>query len=302
MNNTEHDLDIHTYSLKDILELFDVSYNISIDDIKRAKRQVLKTHPDKSKLDAKYFLFYKKAFDVLVTFYNNQNKQNQKVNAENTVYTPSNNEENDTTTQQIKTTINDMSKQDFNKKFNKLFNDNMVKKIDETKNEWFKNDDSTLKTEQTVNQSNMSQVFDTMKDKQQGLVRYKGVENLIVNNKSGTNIYDENEDEYVYCDPFEKLKYDDLRKVHKDQTIFSVSEKDINKVKQYSSVDHFMRERGSQNITPIEKQQAEQYLNVNEQQHKERMMRKEYESNLQTMKNQEKNQTVISSFLHITNY
>ena len=302
MSTSGHNLDIHMYSLKDILELFNVSYNISIDDIKRAKKKVLKMHPDKSKLPADYFLFYKKAFDILFTFYNNQNKQNQKVDAENTVYTPSNNDRDDTTTHQIKTTINDMSKTDFNKKFNKLFNDNMVKQIDETKNEWFKNDDSTLTTEQNVNQSNMSQVFDTMKEKQQGLVRYKGVENLIVNNKSGTNIYEENEDEYVYCDPFEKLKYDDLRKVHKDQTIFSVSEKDINKVKQYSSVDQFMRDRGSQNITPIEKQQAEQYLTVNEQQHNERMMHKQYKSNLQTMKNQEKNQTVLSSFLHLTNY
>jgi|TARA_B110000093_G_scaffold62217_1_gene67365 hypothetical protein len=301
MTTKSHNLDIHMYSLKDILELFNLTYNISIDDIKRAKKQLIQTHPDKSKLPSEYFLFYKKAFDILITFYNNQNKQNQKVDAENSVYTPSNNENNDTTTNQIKSTINDMSKTEFNTKFNKLFNDNMVNKIDETKNDWFKNDDSTLTTEQNVNQSNMSQVFDTMKDKQQGLVRYRGVENLIVNNRSGTNIYDDNDDEYVYCDPFEKLKYDDLRKVHKDQTIFSVSEKDINKVKQYSSVDQFMRDRGSQNVTPIEKHKAEQYLSNNEEQHKQRIMHKEYESNLQTMKNQEKNQTVLSSFLHLTN-
>ena len=31
------------------------------------------SHPDKSKLDAKYFLFYKKAFEAC-QFYDNQNK------------------------------------------------------------------------------------------------------------------------------------------------------------------------------------------------------------------------------------
>ena len=49
------------YSLKDILDLFDLDYDINIDDLKRAKK-VLMTHPDKSRLDAKYFLFYKKSF------------------------------------------------------------------------------------------------------------------------------------------------------------------------------------------------------------------------------------------------
>jgi hypothetical protein len=62
------------YSLKDLLALFHTDYNINLEDLKRAKKQVLMTHPDKSKLPAEYFLFYKKAFDIVVNFYNNQNK------------------------------------------------------------------------------------------------------------------------------------------------------------------------------------------------------------------------------------
>ena len=73
-----HNLDIHMYSLKEILDLFHLSYTISEEDLKRAKKQVLMTHPDKSRLDAKYFLFYKKAFEVVVKFYDNQQKQHQK--------------------------------------------------------------------------------------------------------------------------------------------------------------------------------------------------------------------------------
>ena len=69
-----HNLDIHMYSLTELLDLFGLTHDISMEDLKRAKKKVLMSHPDKSKLDAKYFLFYKKAFEVIVQFYDNQNK------------------------------------------------------------------------------------------------------------------------------------------------------------------------------------------------------------------------------------
>ena len=37
------------------------------------------THPDKSKLDASYFLFYKKAFDIIVRMYENVHKMSKEV-------------------------------------------------------------------------------------------------------------------------------------------------------------------------------------------------------------------------------
>ena len=55
-----HNLNIHQYSFKELLELFDLSNTISVEDLKRAKK-VLMTHPDKSRLLSEYFLFYKKA-------------------------------------------------------------------------------------------------------------------------------------------------------------------------------------------------------------------------------------------------
>ena len=51
------DLDINNYSLDDILSLFNISHEFTHDDLKTAKKMVLKTHPDKSKLDKEYFLF-----------------------------------------------------------------------------------------------------------------------------------------------------------------------------------------------------------------------------------------------------
>ena len=298
-----HNLDIHMYSLKDLLELFNMDYNMSSDDLKRAKKQVLMTHPDKSKLPAEYFLFYKKAFDIIVKFYNNQNKQSQNITAENTTYVPTSiSDTNKSTSKQITTAINNLNKKEFQDNFNKLFETNMVKKTNNTRNEWFSKDDQIYESSDDVNSKNMGQIFDKIKDKQSGMVKYKGVENLVVNSGSGYNLYDDDDadDTYVTSDPFSKLKFDDLRKVHKDETVLSVSERDYNKVKKYASVDHFMRERGNQSLTPLEKQDAERMLSTQEQQYRERMMNKEHSSNLQTMYFAEKNKAVLSQFLRLT--
>jgi len=302
MSLKEHNLNIHMYSLEDLLGLFNLTYNITYDDLKRAKKTVLMTHPDKSKLDSKYFLFYKKAFDVIVKFYDNQNKQNKQINPQSIAYTPHTKDETDErTSKKVSSIINDMSKREFQDKFNDLFEKNMVKKIDESKNDWFKDNEPSYSTDVKVNSSNMGQVFNTIKDQQSGLIRYKGVENIISNQSSSTNYYEDidEDDSYVVSDPFSKLKFDDLRKVHKDETIFSVSERDYSKVKKYSSVDHFMRDRSQQSTTPLSSSEAERMLAQQDQTYRERMMKKEYSSNLKSMEYEEKNKTVLSNFLRI---
>ena len=301
MSIKDHNLNIHMYSLEELLGLFNLTYNISHDDLKRAKKVVLMTHPDKSKLDSKYFLFYKKAFDIIVRFYDNQNKQNQKISSNNTAYTPhTNNEDDNRTVKKVSSVINEMSKREFQDKFNDLFEKNMATKVDESRNEWFKNDEPSYTTNETVNSSNMGKIFNSIKDQQTGLVKYRGVENIIANQSSTSNFYeDDDEDVYVTSDPFSKLKFDDLRKVHKDETVFSVSERDYQNVKKYSSVDHFMRERGQQSTTPLSKPEAEHMLALNDQLYREKMMKKEYSSNLKNMEYEEKNKSVLSNFLRI---
>jgi hypothetical protein len=82
-----HNLDITMYSFQDLLNLFGIkSKIISTEEIKSAKRKVLMMHPDKSGLDANYFLFYKKALDIVYHYYLEINKQNQSMSEENTEY------------------------------------------------------------------------------------------------------------------------------------------------------------------------------------------------------------------------
>lgn len=297
-----HNLNIHMYKLNEILDLFGLSYDIGMDDLKRAKKVVLMTHPDKSKLGPEYFLFYKKAFDIVVQFYENQTKQNRLVPKEDIKYqtvNPSGYDKN--SSNKIKNTINKMPTNEFQKRFNELFEENMSSKPDISKNDWFTKDDTMYQVPENVNSKNIGQVFQRFKDENSNVVlsKYRGVE--CINLQSGTGYYEEEDDQYVSCDPFSKLKFDDLRKVHKDQTIFAVSENDYQKVPQFSSVDHYVRERNNQSMTPLEKEQAESMLSEQDRQYRDTMMKKEYAAKLKSMEYEEKNKTVLGNFIRLGN-
>ena len=301
--NKAHNLDVNMYSLKEVLDLFHLDYDISVEDLKRAKKQVLATHPDKSRLPSEYFLFFKKAFDIVVQFYNNQHKQDLDLSNTNTVYsTDGFKNDNKHTTNSMQKLVDDMGEAQFNNQFNKLFEKNMVKKPDSEKNKWFTSEKEVYEINERVTAGNMGQVIDKVRSNQQALVKHSDVQVLYSNNNTNNNFHDDDDDEsYVVSDPFSKLKFDDLRKVHKDQTVLNVSERDYANVKKYSSVDHFMRDRSSQSLTPLEKQQAEQLLQQQDRTYRERMMHKQYESNLRTTRYEEKNKQVMANFLRLTN-
>lgn len=296
-----HNLDIQMYSFKDILELFHIDdYNITDEQIKRAKKIVLMTHPDKSKLNSDYFLFYKKAFDILFNYYKENSKQTQHVKS--SVYVPINSED-DIHITNIKKKIKNSNQKKFQKEFNTLFEENMVSHIDSTKNNWFTSEDIDDKydTPQNVNASNMSQVFRNFKQNNQAMIVHKDVMEL--QHSSGNSLYDDDDDAHYYaCDVFGKLKFDDLRKVHKDQTIFDVCDSDYSKMKTYSSVEQMSNERHQQNVGPMDKNDAQQLLNQRESQHAEKMIQKQHKSNLKAMEYSEKNKQVMGSlFMRISN-
>ena len=74
----ELNLNIDTYNLEDILELFALKHDFDEDDLKKAKKIVLMTHPDKSGLDSNYFRFYCSAYKVLFFIWEFKNKKTSK--------------------------------------------------------------------------------------------------------------------------------------------------------------------------------------------------------------------------------
>jgi hypothetical protein len=289
---TTHNLDINKYTLDELFSLFDLDYNLSEDKMRAAKMKVLMIHPDKSRLPSNYFHFYKQAYEIVLNIYKQKSKSaNQTTTYSSSIGNNSNSEESSI----------DVSKKVSNSKFNELYDQNMSKKVDTSRFDWFKSDEPAIDdfSKRQVNPKNMGSELEAIKQKQAAMMIYKGVQEM--RSGGGTSYFDEDgeSDEYVACDVFSKLKFDDLRKVHKDQTVFAVSENDLNKRTQYKSVDQFVRDRDSAGNAPLskneasnllERQQKEKEQIIMNKQHREYMLQREYE---------EKQKAVRAAFLQL---
>ena len=314
-----HNLDIHMYSFKELLDLFKLDYHFDLNDLKRAKIQVLKTHPDKSKMPSEYFLFYKKAYEVVLNYYMETQKTSKEVPTDEIIYEANNvfqmpnagngsignsaSTNSKSLEKRVSDAIRKMDKNEFQANFNKVFDATMSRPVNTEKNEWFKSEVPIYEIEQGLNKDSMGRALDTLKQKSAAMIIRHDVQELHFNSGAGgSSLYEDddlNAGGYVTCDPFSKLKFDDLRKVHKDQTVLAVSERDFDKMKTYGSVDEFNRDRGLQDLTPLEKADAERKLAFMTKETQERMLAKQHIAHLEAIKNEEKQKAVIAQFLRL---
>lgn len=304
-----HNLNVSAYSFDELLQMFGLTYQMTLADLTVAKRKVLMVHPDKSGLPSDYFLFYKRAFEHIVQYYTQQTRQTQVVDeTTSTIYIPlQDSEESRFGSEKIRQTVDRMTPEQFQRRFNELFDQNMAQKPDETRNDWFRRDDGAppeFAVEGKVHVGNLGATFETIKAKQResGMILYTGVREL--SSSVGGQYYPDAEDEetgpaYVSSDPFSKLRYDDLRKVHKDQTVFSVSESDYDRVPKYKNIEQYSRVRGEETLTPLEKAEAERIFAQREQEATERAARRQHQAEIQSQTYAEKSRNVMGAFLQI---
>lgn len=290
MSNIQHNLDIQLYSLDELLNLFDLNYDFNIDQLKNAKKKVLSLHPDKSRLPSEYFIFYKKAFEIIYNLYEERIKQSKIVPKEKMVYDSKNDESAKHT---INNVMKNMSNNDFQKKFNDLFEQNMTTKQDTSKNQWFR--EETPLYNETIKNGSISNTMQSMK--QNSVMLYQGIQNLSTHNNN--NLYQDNESKYVSSDVFSKLKYDDLRRVHKDETIFSVGEHNLQDMKLYNNAEELKHARSGQNITPMEQKNAEKMIYDMQRNQDLYIKQKQYEHTQKSLINEKKNNEVLANFLRL---
>jgi hypothetical protein len=301
-----HNLNINMYSFKEVLGLFQLNYAITAEDLKRAKTMVLRMHPDKSRLPPDYFLFYKKAFEIVVEYYNNHTKASKEVPTTEQIYNPLNPVDK-RTEETVKKSIHEMGKDRFNQTFNTIFETNMKKPVQDH-NDWFKKHDPLYQFDDISSAGGIASAVETIKKNASSLIKYNGVETMRSAGPTYGNLYDDDADAnaegspiYIASDPFSKLKFDDLRKVHKDQTVFAVSERDYENVPKFASIDQLQRERGSLNIKHVERAESEKILFEREEALKQRMAAKQHAETLRTMEYAEKNKSVMATFFTLKN-
>jgi len=300
-----HNLDISSYTLDEVLQLFDLDYNLTEEKMKHAKHKVLMIHPDKSKLDAKYFIFYKKAYDIVLNMYREQAKYHKNPDTNNTSIGARNHEshQDDTMTKQVQNVISSMGHDKFQDNFNRIYEEKAMKRVDETRYKWFQ-ETNEYQVDGQVNSKNMGDMMNQVRKKQSNsLIQYNGVQEMR-SNIGGTNYYDDEDEQlstrYIECDPFSKLKFDDVRKVHKDQTVFSVSENDY-RGQQYKNVQEYQmaRDRGMGDM--MSKSESERLLNDKLKREQMEIMKRQYRDQMIRDKNEQMQEQVRGTFLRLAN-
>ena len=229
------DLNIHNYDLNDLLNLFKLPFNFNESHLKDAKKIVLKTHPDKSKLDKKFFLFFSQAYKYLFKIH----QLRQSSSTTNTDY-----EKDELWDKEQSIIIDGAVKTMDNKEYNKWFNDTFdkMKMKDEIEDsgygDWLKSNEDIV-SETISNTSEMNEYIQKRKGELRAVVVHQDFQDI--NNNNHFDLIRDTPENYG-SSVFDKLQYEDLRKAH-SESVIPVTDEDFHRRKKYSTVDELNRER-----------------------------------------------------------
>ena len=290
MNNI--DLNIENYNLDELLKLFHLDTNLTQEDLKKAKRKVLKMHPDKSKLDKKFFIFFCNAYKLVYQLYEFKGLHHNKKNKQEQLDTDESEEH--------KNLIKDLQEKkgkNFNRWFNEMFDKSQLSDLTTSNGhgDWLKSSDNI----NTITANNISEVNNHIENKKKELrsiIKIDDIQEQDYNN--GYELLDSEISEYS-SGLFSSLAYDDVKKVH-TETVIAVTNDDYKNHKKYSNVEEMKQMRNTQNTTPPSLQQARQYLENKNQNQNNISTHRAYELAKQYEKNREKNKEWWATLKRLT--
>lgn len=231
------DLNIHNYDLNDLLNLFKMPFHFKEEDLKGAKKIVLKTHPDKSGLDKEYFLFFSQAYKYLLKIH----QLRQSSTTTNPEY-----EKDDLWSKEhsilIDGKIKTMSQKEYTDWFNSTFEKMRLKDNAEENGygDWLKSDEDVV-NETISSTGQMNEFIQNKKKEMRELIVHQDFQDMQVGTEGQFDLVRETPGNYG-SSMFDKLQFEDLRKAH-CESVIPVTEEDFHQRKKYSSVDQLNRER-----------------------------------------------------------
>jgi hypothetical protein len=248
MAMSDIDLNIENYDLTDLLNLFKLDYEFHEEDLKRVKKTVMQTHPDKSGLDKKYFLFFSSAYKIIFSIYEFRHKSSKYQSTEYTV-------EKDEAKELL---LKDLQKKsNFNKIFNELFEKHHIKD-DENENgygEWIKSSENM--DTRTTTMSQMNAAFEQKKREVKDLIPFKEVEEM--GQSSGHFDLTRDKPENYTSALFSSLQYEDLKKAHVESVI-PVTHEDYLARPKFKNVMELQAHPDYNDTKPLSLSQAKDYL------------------------------------------
>jgi hypothetical protein len=282
----ESDLDITNYSLEDLLDLFQLPVNFNESQLKRAKRCVLQTHPDKSNLPHEYFLFYSKAYKMIYSIWEFRKQGSSEGSTE---YESLKNENKNKALLDKFFEANEHLATN-NKKFNEWFNtefDNQMQKDNDGYGEWLRKEEPDEKEEVTFDN------FHKKKAETRALVvAQKEIHEPFSSdgNKSFSFVQDSQYNSSLYS----ALPYQDLKQAYTETIIPVTEEEDFNKIQKFQNVNELMTYRTKQDTTPLSEQHAKLFLQQKSKQTEEISTQVAYDLNKRTEMAYDKNKVFWS--------
>jgi hypothetical protein len=232
------DLNIDNYDLADLLHLFRMPYPFDVDDLRAAKKVVMRTHPDKSGLPKEYFLFFAKAFKLIHGLHGNSHR------SKNTEYLL------DDSAEEAALFKPFMESDDFNARFNELFEQHRVQQAqDEGHGDWLQSKEDV--TGAVAN--NQTAMNEHIEERQRALCVRETVRS--VGDEVMSNI-DPDAPAHFSATLFSKLAYEDVRRAH-TETVVPVSESDR---PTFANEEELRDHRAQTATTPLDESAASRTL------------------------------------------
>lgn len=243
------DLNLENYNYEELLSLFKIN-QLNSENLKKAKKIVLKTHPDKCNLDKKVFLFFSSAYKKLVSVFEFVENYKSKLDIERYEYDYESHTEDEEGLHKLL-----RSDKEFSKNFNELFESTYIKNNDGY--------DSWLKSNDDVHSININkQDMDNIRNE----VRNSLVVKQEINGISSSQHYSFDDQTNYSSDIFSKFQYEDLKKAH-HESLIPVTDEDYNNIKKYNNVNQLENARAKEITKPPSLEQSKDYLNkINKQQ------------------------------------
>jgi hypothetical protein len=295
------DLDIGNYDLNDILRLFKLTSDFNESDLKKAKQIVLKIHPDKSKLDPQYFIFYSKAYKILYNIYEFRNKSTNKKEEE--IYIPVSSDEKSAALNVFIEKNNLKDKKKFNSWFNEQFEKNKIASETETNGygDWLRSDDDIDEDCDNIkSQADMAAEFNRKKQQARSLIVHQDINDMYMNmnNIGASSLSTDAPGEYS-SELFSQLSYQDLKLAH-TESVIPVTDEDYNNVRKFNNVNEYMSYRSNQDTKPLSEKQALEYLQNKNKIDDQQASKRAYELAKQTEEAEKQNKTFWGNILRIT--
>jgi hypothetical protein len=248
------DLNLDNYGLDDLLALFQLTPDFGETELKVSRRTVMKMHPDKSGLDKEYFIFFGRAFNLLVNVMRFRAKSETNYVATSDMVSVDMPQGDKELLRRVENT------KGFHKWFNDMFEKDGAYLREGGHGDWFTSDEDLDSRETT--RADMAAAFETKKEEMRAIVKHRGIGEMASGTACAPGALGESLEDYGNEDIFSRMPYEDLKRAH-TETVVPVTSEDYHAKDKYT-FSQMQDVRSSQNTTPMTQEESIRHLQSKE--------------------------------------